>query len=67
MCCMETELPVVTRQKLRKRKAALRVLADRRGQLRRSSAKRRVLNQRAGFLLPILGALLPTITRLLFK
>jgi site-specific DNA-adenine methylase len=61
------ELPVLSRQKLRKHKTALRELADRRKQLRRSAVKRRVLNQRGGFLLPLLGAVLPTIASLLFK
>jgi hypothetical protein len=61
------ELPVTSRQKLRKHKTALLALADKRRQLRRSAVKRRVLNQREGFLLPLLGAVLPTIASLLFK
>jgi site-specific DNA-adenine methylase len=61
------ELPATSRQKLRKHKTALRALADRRKLLRRSAVKRRVLNQRGGFILQLLGAVLPTIASLLFK
>jgi hypothetical protein len=61
------ELPVTSQQKLRKHKTALRAPADKRGQLGPSEVKRRVLNQRGGFLLPLLGAGLPTIASLLFK
>jgi hypothetical protein len=59
------ELPVTSRQKLRKHKTALRALADKRKVLRRSAVKRRVLNQRGGFLLPLLGAVLPTIASII--
>jgi hypothetical protein len=53
-----------SKRKLRKHKTALRRLVVKRVT---TSAKRRYIVQRGGFLLPLLGAVLPTIASLLFK
>jgi hypothetical protein len=50
--------------KLRKQKALLRKLADKRVPL---STKKKSIVQRGGFLLPLLGAVLPTIASLIFR
>jgi len=52
------------KRKLRKYRLHLRKLADKRMSL---SAKKKAIVQRGGFLLPLLGAVLPTIASLLFK
>jgi len=52
------------KQKLRKHKSALRKVADKRVI---SSAKKRLINQRGGFLLPLNTAVLPTLANLLFR
>jgi len=52
------------KRKLRKYLLHLRKLADKRVSL---SAKKKSIVQRGGFLLPLLGAVLPTIASLLFK
>ena len=49
---------------LRKYRLHLRKLADKRVSL---SAKKKAIVQRGGFLLPLLGAVLPTIASVLFK
>ena len=49
---------------LKKHKTALRKVADRHISL---FGKKRLIVQRAGFLLPLLGAILPTIASLIFK
>jgi hypothetical protein len=53
-----------SKRKLRKHTTALRRLADKRIT---TPAKRHYTVQRGGFLLPLLGAVLPTIASLLFK
>ena len=59
-------LNVTTCQKtrLRKLKNPLRALADKRVPI---STKKRLINQQAGFLVPLLSAILPTIGSLLFR
>ena len=52
------------KRKLQKHKVVLRKLADRRVSL---SSKKKAVVQRGGFLLPLLGAVLPTIASLIFK
>jgi hypothetical protein len=52
------------KRKLRKHKTVLRSLADKRVPLTR---KKKIIVQRGGFLLPLLGAVLPTLATLLFK
>jgi len=52
------------KQKLRKHKSVLRKVADKR---LTSSAKKRLTNQRGGFLLPLLIAVLPTVANLSFR
>ena len=52
------------KRKLKKYKSSLRSLADRR--LHRS-AKRKIIVQRGGFLLPLLSDVLPTLASLLFR
>jgi len=52
------------KRKLRKYRAHLRKLADKRVSL---TSKKKAIVQRGGFLLPLLGAVLPTIASLLFK
>jgi len=52
------------KRKLRKHRVHLHKLADRRVSL---SAKKKSIVQRGGFLLPLLGAVLPTIARLIFR
>jgi len=51
------------KRKLGKHRVLLRKLADKRVSL---SAKKKSIVQRGGFLLPLLGAVLPTIASLLF-
>jgi hypothetical protein len=53
-----------SKRKLQKHKTKLRRLADKRVT---TTAKRRSIVQRGGFLLPLLGAVLPTIAILLFR
>jgi len=52
------------KRKLRKYRLHLRKLADKRVSL---SSKRKAIVQRCGFLLNLLGAVLPTIASLIFK
>ena len=52
------------KRKLHKYRAHLRKLADKRVSL---TSKKKDIVQRGGFLLPLLGAVLPTIASLLFK
>jgi hypothetical protein len=49
---------------LQKYEVPLRALADKRVFL---SAKKRLINQRGGFIVPLLSAILPTIASLLFR
>ena len=51
-------------RKLRKHRAVLRKVADKRVPL---SGKKKLIVQRGGFLLPLLGAVLPTLASLIFK
>jgi len=51
-------------RKLRKHRVHLRKLADKRVSL---SSKKKAIVQRGGFLLPLLGAVLPIIASLIFK
>jgi hypothetical protein len=53
----------VTR-KLRKHKAGLRKVADKRDPI---SGKKKLIVQRGGFLLPLLSAVLPALATLIFK
>jgi len=53
-----------SKRKLRKHKAILRKVADKDVS---ASVKKRLINQRGGFLLPLLSALLPTLASLLFR
>jgi len=52
------------KRKLRKYRAHLRKLADKRVSL---TSKKKAIVQQGGFLLSLLGAVLPTIASLLFK
>jgi hypothetical protein len=52
------------KRKLRKHKATLRKVADEHLSLAR---KKKVIVQRGGFLLPLLGAVLPTLASLIFR
>jgi hypothetical protein len=52
------------KRKLRNHRATLRKVADRHVSL---SAKKRAIVQRGGFLLPLLGAVLPTLASLIFR
>jgi len=52
------------KRKLRKHRVHLRKLADKRVSI---SSKKKAIVQRGGFLLPLLGAVLPTIASLIFK
>jgi len=52
------------KRKLRKHILHLRKLADKRVSL---SSKKKAIVQRGGFLLPLLGVVLPTIASLIFK
>jgi len=52
------------KRKLRKHKSVLRKVADKRVT---SSVKKRLINQRGGFLLSLLIAVLPTLSNLLFR
>jgi len=52
------------KKKLRKHRVHLRKLADKRVSI---SSKKKAIVQRGGFLLPLLGAVLPTIASLIFK
>jgi hypothetical protein len=52
------------KRKLRKQKTVLRTLADKRVPLTR---KKNIIVQRGVFLLPLLGAVLPALTTVLFK
>jgi hypothetical protein len=53
-----------SRRKLKKHNAYLRTLIDKRRLL---SAKKSVIIQKGGFLLPLLTAVLPTLARLIFR
>jgi len=53
-----------SKRKLRKHKTVLRKVADKKVS---ASVKKRLINQRGGFLLPLLSAVLPTLANLLFK
>ena len=52
------------KRKLRKHRVHLRKLADNRVSI---TSKKKAIVQRGGFLLPLLGAVLPTIASLIFK
>jgi len=53
-----------SKRKLRKHKTVLRKVADKQVS---ASVKKRLINQRGGFILPLLSAVLPTLASLLFK
>jgi hypothetical protein len=57
-------LSTCLKRKLQKYKLALRRLADKR---LRHSAKKRLLIQKGGFLLPLLTSILPIIARVIFR
>ena len=52
------------KRKLKKYKAILRKIADKHVP---SSAKKRLINQRGGFLLPLLSAVLPVLADIFFR
>jgi len=52
------------KRKLSKHRSVLRKVADKRVS---SSAKKRLINQRGDFLVPLLTAVLPTVANLLFR
>ena len=58
------KLTLCQKKKLRKHRVHLRKLADNRVSL---TSKKKAIVQRGGFLLPLLGAVLPTIASLIFK
>jgi hypothetical protein len=58
------KLSKCVKRKLRKHKATLRKDADKRVSL---ASKKKVIVQRGGFLLPLLGAVLPTLASLIFR
>jgi len=58
------QLTGCSKRKLRKHKAALGKVPDKRVS---HSSKKKFIVQRGGFLLPLLSAVLPTITSLIFK
>jgi hypothetical protein len=58
------QLSACQKKRLRKFKGPLRALADKNVSL---PAKKRILNQRGGFLVPLLGAILPTLASLIFR
>src|SRR5215475_8171498 len=63
---LRDNLPLTACQKkrLKKFKVPLRALADKRVSI---SAKKRLINQRGGFLAPLLSVILPTLASLLFR
>ena len=64
--CLRGNIPLSTcgKRKLRTHKYSIRKVPEKRLSL---SAKRGVLGQRGGFLLPLLSAILPTLAGLLFR
>jgi hypothetical protein len=58
------KLTACQKKRLRMFKVPLRALADKRVSI---SAKKRLINQRGGFLLPLLSAILPTVASLIFR
>jgi hypothetical protein len=56
-------LTACQKKKLQKFKISLRAQADKRVPL---SSERRLINQRGGFIIPMLSAILPTIASLIF-
>jgi len=58
------QLTACQKKRLQKFKSPLRALADKRVSI---SSKKRLLNQRGGFLVPLLCAILPTIASLIFR
>jgi len=58
------QLTACQKKRLQKFKGSLRALADKRVSI---SSKKRLLNQRGGFLVPLLSAILPTIASLIFR
>ena len=54
----------MSEEAIKKFKGSLRALADKRVSI---SSKKRLLNQRGGFLVPLLRAILPTIASLIFR
>jgi len=58
------KLTLCQKKKLRKYRVYLRKLADRHVLL---TSKKKTIVQRGGFLLPLLGAVLPTIASLIFR
>jgi hypothetical protein len=58
------KLTVCQKKRLQKYKVPLRALADKRVSI---STKKRLINQRGGFLVPLLSAVLPTIASLIFR
>jgi hypothetical protein len=58
------KLTACQKKKLQKFKVPLRAIADKRVSI---AAKKELLNQRGGFIVPFLRAILPTLARLLFR
>jgi len=58
------QLTACQKKRLQKFKGPLRALADNRVSI---SSKKRLLNQRGGFLVPLLSVILPAITSLIFR
>jgi hypothetical protein len=59
-----TKFSDCAKRKIRKHRATLQKVADRHVSL---SAKKRAIVQRGGILLPLLGAVLPTLASLIFR
>jgi len=58
------QLTACQKKRLQKFKSPLRALADKKVSI---SGKKRLFNQRGGFLVPLLSAILPTIASLIFR
>jgi len=58
------QLTACQKKRLKKFKGPLRALADKKVSI---SSNKRLLNQRGGFLVPLLTAILPTIASLIFR
>jgi hypothetical protein len=58
------QLSACQKKRLQKFKVPLRALADKHVPL---SAKKRLINQQGGFLVPLLSAILPTLASLIFR
>jgi len=61
---LQDKVKITPCQKLRKFKGNLRAIANRRVSL---SAQKRLINQRDGYLVPLLIAILPTVVILIFR